>query len=232
MVSFIGIAFVTGCFTVESNSLGTDEISAEMELEADGEQTHARVVLREGGSTSNNFVRVSEEDQLKVDDGTRALLLREQSLATFYYYTQDFTAQAAGTLFTFSLVRELDGGAPDSTASLPEPFTITGPDPESAWSRTSEAIPLSWDPPAPGDTMRLVLKGACIEPVELDLDTDVGAWFIRQSDLVSLDGTEAESCQLNLTLSRVRPGVMDTRFAKGGFIEASQVRTLELVLDP
>ncbi len=80
MLFIVGVPFLItlgGCTTAESSDLATSDISAEMHVEVDGEDTHIQAVLREGGEGSNTFVQLSGEDLLSINDGDRTLQLKE-----------------------------------------------------------------------------------------------------------------------------------------------------------
>ncbi len=235
MSPFVGLILLsplTGCLSASSSDLATSDISAEMTVEANGETTHVFTVLRDGGADSHTYVRVSDEDQLSVDDGNRPLQLKENSLAGYTYYTQDVTAQDAGTLFTVIFERSLDSGAPTSTVALPEPFDVSAFEEDYSISRTQEALVLNWAPATPSVPMNVLLSGACIEKTEITLPADQGTYTFQADTLVSLEGTEEESCKLTATLTREREGVADSRWADGSSIRGTQVRTTSLTLRP
>jgi hypothetical protein len=232
MIPLVGLSFFAACLTAASADLSTSEISAEMVVEADGENTHVRAILREGSADAHTFVQVSGEDKLSIDDGNRPLLLKEHSLGAYFYYTQDVSAQDAGTLFTFLFERAVDNGAPSSTVTLPDPFDITPIEETTTVSRVSDPLILTWEPASRSDPMRIDLSGACIEQVSVALDIDEGTAIFQPGSIPSLDGTSEESCKLTATLTRTRQGAPDGRWRSGSTIQASHVRHISLTLDP
>lgn len=235
MIPLIGVHLLgtlPACLTATSSELSTGDISAEMVLSSDGETTHIRAVLREGATDSHTYVQVSGEDQLSIDDGFRPLQLKEESLGTYFYYTQDVSTQDPGTLFRVAFERASDAGAPDSTVTLPAAFELVPLPEDTTVSRSKGSLELAWEPASPGDPMHLTLSGSCIEKVELDLAMDEGSRTFAPGSIPSLTGTEQESCKLTATLTRSREGVPDARWGAGSTILAHQQRSLSLVLDP
>lgn len=226
------LSTLTGCLSASSSDLSTSDIAAEMTVQADGETTHVFAALRDGGPDSHTYVQVSDEDTLSIDDGFRPLVLQENNLAGYIYYTQDVTAQDAGTLFTFIFERAQDEGAPASTVALPEPFELTPFEEDAVVSRTQDPFVLSWSPASPSVPMHIHLSGSCIEQTEVTLQLDEGGYVFQPGQILSLDGTAEESCKLNVTLTREREGVSDARWAAGSSIMASHVRTQSMILDP
>ncbi len=226
------LSALTGCLSASSSDLSTSDIAAEMFVEADGEMTHVRTVLRNGRPDSHTYVQVDGDDRLSLDDGDRPLLLKENSLGSYVYYTQDVTTQEPGTVFTILFERAADGGAPASTVTLPESFEVPEVEEGASVSRSADPLIVTWDPPSPSWPMQIDLSGACIEKKSARVTEDAGNHIFQPGELVSQDGAEAESCKLTVTLTRSRDGVPDGGWADGSTIASTQIRSYSLTLEP
>ena len=125
---FLTLLPLVACESVESKDVGTDAMSAQIEvISADGASTRVNTTLRVGGLTSNTYVQLTGDDQLTADDGTGPIEMSYLSIGDYWTYIADFSVAAADTNFAVALVRSLDDGAPSSTATLPAPFDLTAP---------------------------------------------------------------------------------------------------------
>ena len=224
---------IVACESVESKDIGTDAMSAEIEvISSDGASTRVNTTLRVGGLTSNTYVELTGDDQLTADDGSGAIEMSYLSIGDYWTYIADFSVAAGDTPFTVALVRSLDGGAPSSTASMPAPFDLTAPADAAVFSRASDPITVTWDPSASADGMVVRLSSDCTLESTQDVAGDPGTYTFEVGSYEVADGSEAESCEGTVTVERRRAGTLDEAFGEGGEVYAAQRREVKIRLDP
>jgi hypothetical protein len=174
------------------------------------------------GGDPFNIVRLGGGDALYAETGGRRTLM---GAGTFDYETS-FATGAAETRFTVVLDRaRMDFiDAPSSTGLLPAPFDLGALGAE--LSRAQDLI-LTWSPSGTSDLMTLDLTGSCVEDLSIPIAGDPGSYS------PTLDWeTSPSSCQITLTLHRVRSGVIDPKLASGSTFSLEQVRTTSLFAHP
>jgi hypothetical protein len=209
-----------GCSeSVESTDVKTTGIYPEITVTADGSgSSRVRVRLKVGGSNSNTLLDLTGGDELTatVDGDTK--VLDETSDET---YTATFPTDEEGTEFTIAFTREDDDSAPESTVTLPAPFTMSVSPTEA--SRASDDVDVEWDPPATGN-LEFSLSGNCIKSQDDDLPDD-GSHTITADSIETFKDDEEESCTVSVELERAQRGNIDPAFTEGGMIKALQVRS-------
>lgn len=223
---------LVACESVDSTDVLTSGMYADLTAQTEGEGTRATATLRVGGGTSNTFVRLGADDQLTVNLGETTLEMEEVSLGELYSYIADFDSSDAGSTFTFAFNRVVDEGAPSSTATLPEPFTLVGPQPAEVFSRTTQDISVNWENSNMGDPMEVRVSGDCIMDASLAVAQDSGSFLIGAGTLESFEGTVDQACDATISVYRRRPGTLDAGYGEGGLVYGSQLRTVKIRLDP
>lgn len=224
----LACAFAAGCSqSVESTDIRTTGIYPEITVTATGSGTSkVEVQLKVGGSSSNTYLDLTGDDQLKATVAGTAKILDDTGSHT---YSASFPVDEEGTEFVISFLRgEIDDSAPASTVSLPAPFTF-GVTPTEA-SRATEAIDLTWDPPATGN-VRWGIDGDCIK-LDSGSTPDDGAQALPAGTIDTFDSDKDESCTVNVDLTRSSGGEIDPAFSEGGSIEARQVRKASFTSNP
>jgi hypothetical protein len=134
-----------------------------------------------------------------------------------------------GTEFVLSLLRgKIDDSAPASTVSLPAPFDFSVAPTEA--SRATEAIDLTWDPPATGN-VRWALEGDCIK-LASGMTPDDGAHSLAAGAIDTFESDMNESCTVAVDLTRSQSGEIDPAFTEGGSIVARQIRGASFTSNP
>ncbi|TNE85447.1 MAG: hypothetical protein EP330_25525 [Deltaproteobacteria bacterium] len=229
----LAIAALTGCEEIASQDLQTDEISAEMLVFATGDgQTTAESILRTGGLNGTTFVELTGADRFTVSregaDGPEEVELNAEDLVALHRYRTVFDGDEPNQEYTFDLDREVDAGAPSSTASLPEAFDLDAL-PETVGA--AETVTITWSPSGTSDEMALRVEGPCIATYREELDADSGSVTFDTSVLEPNNTESPESCTLEFQLSRVRVGTADTAWDEA-FISGQQQRTADTLYSP
>lgn len=205
---------------VDSESIRTSGMYAMFELVADGNDTEVAVDLRVGGD-DGTVVNLTGEDELVVTSEGESLSMSGSDGD----YRVTFAGAEGGTEFTMAFNRGAeDDGAPSSTATLPEGFTLAGIDLTTPVSR-AETATVTWDPSGTGDTMSWELDGDCLFP-ESGTMGDTGSLDLTASNYDVVTGDEEETCPATLVIERRRSGTLDPAFGEGGGVVAIQRRTI------
>jgi hypothetical protein len=197
--------------TVDSTDVRTSGIYAVYEATSNGDTTHVTARLLVGGNESNTDMRLTESDRLRATVADEAKNLTDGNNNQMYEAT--FAETAGGTEVSIAFTRGGDDqDAPDSSATLPEGFTIDGVADNMNISRTEDIV-ITWDPSGEADDMEWTLKGDCVS-TEFDLSqADTGTLTIAggQVEPKFMDD-ETETCDVTFTLDRVRSGSVDSHF--------------------
>jgi hypothetical protein len=222
------LGFTLGCTQgVESTDIRTTGIYPEITVTATGSgNSKVEVRLKVGGSSSNTYLDLTGEDQLKATVAGTAKVLDETGSHT---YSTSFPVDEEGTEFVISFLRgEIDENAPASTVSLPAPFELTVAPTEA--SRATDAVDLSWDPPGTGN-VHWDVEGDCIQ-MDDGMTPDDGAQSLPAGSIETFDSDKDESCTVNVGLSRSQSGDIDPAFTEGGSIAARHIRSASFTSNP
>lgn len=218
-----------GCADVGSGSLFTSGMSAIIRGEStDGESTQITTVLRAGGPASTTFVKLEDDDNLTATDGDQSISLVEASLGALTSYRGTFSHADPEAVFTVSLNRTLDEGAPASTFSLPEPFTASS---EQTDIDDPSNVEITWEPSGSEHQLVLEVDGNCITGGVRNLDGDAGLVTIPESFLNFLGEQPGVSCPVEARIAKVRGGSLDGGFGEGGRAQGAQVRAVEFTIN-
>lgn len=225
--------FNLACETVESEDVLTSGVFAGIEVTADGSgNSLVTTRLKVGGGNSNTFLDLSGDDKLEASSGDETLVMKkDKGLFNDIKYTAEFEGDAEDKAFAVAFLRTIDDGAPSSTVTLPAPFALTGPDEGTSFSR-AEAITITWDNAGKADTMRVSASGDCIHVFSQDVDGDPGSFTIAAGSLDELDSEEPATCEINVSVRRVRSGSLDPAYGEGGSVTAEVVRARTLTSAP
>jgi hypothetical protein len=221
---------LSACGTTESGSLLTSGMSAVMSVGATGDNTTTVTVeLFSGTPEQLIFVDLDDSDTLIATAAGQTMTMTKGQLATIIEYAATFTGDDSGDEFMVSLDRTVDAGAPSSTATLPDAFTL-GAAPTSQ-SRAS-ALTLTWSPSGSSDAMTWQASGDCITTASGTIAGDPGTVTIPAATLTAEQGQSTASCSVTMTVSRSSAGTLDAHFGDGGTISAQQSRTTTFTSTP
>jgi hypothetical protein len=225
----IGTGLLTGCTeTIDSQNLRTQGIAATIRATATSDsETALRATLRAGGDESNTYVALGGGDRIFATGGDKRAEMRAQSTGI---YEAEFPLGAANTPFKVDLQRERDDSAPNSTGTLPAPFSVT-PLGTTPISRANELV-IAWTPATDGDAMRIHLDGNCIFFKNIDVPGDTGKHTIAANSLEPTNSMMPESCDVKVEITRARTGKADTTFDSESSFVLEQVRTISFTSAP
>jgi hypothetical protein len=237
------IAFVAACGTSESGSLLTSGIAADMSVSTTGDgTTNVTAELFDGSPDQLIFVDLQPGDELIATTGDSTMTLVKAQLLTIISYSATFASGSAGDEFTIDFMRTIDGGAPTSSATLPDPFAL---DPVASTSSRAADLAVTYAPSGTSDGMLLEAEGDCIQIANGASATDSGTITIPAGTLVPIGAgsgsgsgsagsgsDDSTTCTVTLTITRDRAGTLDSEFGAGGEIQGAQVRTATFSTTP
>jgi len=211
---------------VESTDIRTTGIYADMLVTADGGgDTEVEVKLAVGGKNGTE-VKIVSPDKLVATVGDTDHTLTKSHGA----YRGTFSGDEGGTEVNIAFLRgEEDDDAPDSYATLPDPFSIDGAGSDVTVSR-QESLTVTWDASEADDPMSWDLDGSCLFTSDGSM-SDNGELVLQGDDFDATPSAEdnGESCVATLCIERSRNGSLDPLFAdnEGGRIRAIQSRCVK-----
>jgi hypothetical protein len=118
------VLLVAGCHT-NSQNLPTSRISADLGVTVTSPgSVSAGATLYDGPPADLLFVELANGDSITVNSQT----MDEKTVLGIVQYGAQFTSgDAEGTQYTFSLHRNGETSAPNSTCTIPPPLTVTAP---------------------------------------------------------------------------------------------------------
>ncbi|RYZ09424.1 MAG: hypothetical protein EOO73_03765 [Myxococcales bacterium] len=212
--------------TTSSVNVKTGGIAALIDVYADDEtNATVHVELKVGGSSSNTYVDLEGDDELRATVGgvTKTFTARDTGI-----YEAKFSGVEEDTEFVVTLERPDDVTASGNSGTLPAPYTLD--EPASELSREEEELVLSWDPDS-RDKMTLELDGDCIYPFKKDVP-DTGMYTVAPGTLDSTNDDEPEACDVDVDARRTREGQADSKFDPESYFRLHQRRQVTFVSNP
>jgi hypothetical protein len=222
-------AFCGACTKTESTSVLTRGVSADLNVGAYGNgDTIAFGRLKVGETSSSNYLDLQGDDTLFAINGTQNLrMTKSEFLGLLSYRTTFKGLDREDTPFRISFSRSVDSGAPNSTCTLPAPFTLTSS--RNTASIAGEDIVVNWASSGTPDKMRWSASGTCVSSAGGGVTGDPGSLTIPRGTLKQRDTAKPpQSCELTIEVFRERSGQLDPAYGKGGSVNCYQSRSVKL----
>jgi hypothetical protein len=227
--------FTTGCSNTASNNVTTDGIYADLSVTADGSgSTVASASLRVGGVTSNTFLDLDPSDSLVAYAGSQSSPMSRNELLGAIWYDATFALDSSNLPVKIAFLRTAQGAvsAPNSTATMPADLVVTGPVQDTSFSRSADAVTVTWSGSGQSDPLTWSITGDCVVGQFVNPISDSGTLTIPAGAIQPQQNQGANSCQATITLTRTRAGVLDPAYGEGGSMVAKQVRTVRILSAP
>jgi len=226
---------VAACTSVQSSNLKTAGMSADLRVIGDGTgQTTASAAFNVDNNPTD-FVDLSSGDSAVATAGAQTeTMSRNDTLGDISYQATFTGLDAEGTPYTIALNRTSDVSAPSSTVTMPQPFAITTPTSGASFSRAMSDIAVTYTNPGSTDQFSWSAQGTCIngQPSAV-ISPDNGSFTIAKGTIMPASAAESSmSCQVTLSLARVRQGQLDSHYGSGGSIAAEALRQLTFTSTP
>jgi hypothetical protein len=228
------------CQSISSSDVKTQGIYADLTASSDGMTTSVEAHLKTGGSLSNTYLDLQNGDSLTAYAGNDTAPMNRNAVLGDVWYSASFNAGMGGTMVRIDFERSHDamtmqclgGSAPNSIATLPDPFTLTAPTSGATFSRASGSIQVTWSESGASDPLTYSVSGPCILPLT-GQTADTGSLTIAGGQIHPLQQQGvASSCAINISLSRSRSGRVDSAFGEGGSFGATQTRQVTVQSTP
>ena len=228
-IALIPLLAAVACSSLGSSDIETSGIHADLWVSYDGGQVStANALLKVGGETSTTFVELQDPDSIAVSSTSGTTTLSAIQLGSLWTYVANTGDTSEDDMFTFALDRPNGTSAPDSTVSLPAPFTMIA---TASLSRATEPLVVSWGPAGAPDPVRLNLHSACLTDPAIELYDDPGTYTFTPGSYAMHDDVADQACDVTVEVHRVRDGTLDAAFGSGAAY-AEQVRSVDIVLEP
>jgi len=137
------------------------------------------------------------------------------------------------TIYTITLERPVGESAPDSNVTLPLGFSITAPQSDTSFSRSTDNIDVSWDPIDNTTSLNITAALNCANSFDFITEfngpiPDTGNYTIPASTLTASSNT----CTLRIVLDRYQTGTIDPHYAPGSQITGHQKRYIDITSTP
>ena len=223
------LVVLTGCQSLQSQDVDNSRLYARLEADAPGSgQVDVKATLLAGPTSATSFELVAP-DALTATVGSTARALSRHSMLGSIWYDASFDGDDAGTQVTIALSRPSRTSAPESVVTLPAPFLFIRPAPGDSFSRGA-GVTVTWSVSGDREPLRLTARGACIQPVEAQLEEDAGTFTFAA--FTPSTGNKSETCVVEFTVVRTREGVVDPAYGKGGSFKATVTRALRVNSTP
>ena len=225
MKKLVLLALLAACTKVDSDNILTSGIYADLGARANGDgRTSVYATLFLENPINLNFIELQGDDELIASNGPDDKVMAETELLNIVSYQATFQTEEGGDEFVIDFVRTVDDGAPSSIVTLPEKFTV---DPPASSSARVAAMTVTWAPAGSGDLMSWRASGECIDPASDSISGDSGTLAIAPNTFRKKQGMQvADTCDVFLTLTRTRLGVLDRNYGEGGKVVGDQNRTV------
>jgi hypothetical protein len=215
---------------LSSSDITTHGIAATIVVTAwNDRESSVEATLRAGGDESNTYIVLDSGDAIyaQVDGEKKAMTAQSAGV-----YGARFATGAGGSAFKVSLERPNGDNAPDSTGSLPEPFSFVDV-PTTAVSRASDSLIIKWDNGGSG-SMELEVNGICIFQKTFSIASGSVQFTIKPGDLEStgVKPEDQKSCDIDLTMTREVRGTPDSAYDNESTFKLRQVRRITVPSNP
>jgi hypothetical protein len=231
--------FLASCADTESENVRTEGVHAEIEVIADGSgntDIDAQLEVGSRGELATQLDLSNGDALVAYADGEERTLTKVEELLGIHYVTT-FNFASPNIEFRVALLRNEDTSAPNSTVLLPDPFNITGPNDNQTFARNADIV-TTWDPGFSSFSMKIAYDMYCSDGSsilemrkERPIDSDSGQYSINAAELLSpyANHTRTQAgCDIDITVSRTRYGNLDPNYGEGGYIRASQQRSISV----
>jgi hypothetical protein len=225
------VVVATACTPVDSNTVHTRDLRADIMVVADGSGAAAVYAWlfshRRGDPPLNqDTIRLVDGDTISATSRDRTVAMQQSDLVVEYRYDATFDSADSGQTFEIALDREADASAPHSIAVLPAPFAITLP---ATFSR-SAPLTISWSPSGSADPITVHFSGCA--GAQLGPYPDTGSATFPAGAIPAGSGHANATCDLAVAIDRTRSGTLDPAYGQGGSIVGTQERDASITSTP
>lgn len=233
--SMLLIGVIVGCGTVESDSIKSSGLYALMRINSDGQRTDVWVNLSVGSPTGT-LLDLSENDTFTATArGVERAFAKIPNILGDFSYETYFPFAEDNMEIRLSLLRENEVDAPNSVVRLPEGFTVTSPVEDTVFAQDGD-ITVTWEPFGFDKDMFVFFDIDCEVPEgqigrgKTFVTEDTGSATYQMKDVL-FDFVPRGDCLSSVRVDRSQEGTVDPNFGHGGTIEATQYRTVPIIIE-
>lgn len=233
------LLLIAACADTESENVKTEGVHAEIEVSADGSgntDIDAQLEVGSRGELATQLDLSNGDALVAYANGEEQTLTKVEELLGIHYVTT-FNFDSSNIEFRIALLRNNDTSAPNSTVLLPDPFTITAPNNNATYARNADIV-TTWDPGFSNFSMKIAYDLYCSDgsfvsklQTQRAISSDSGQYSINVAELLNPYANHPSTqagCDVDITVSRTRYGNLDPNYGEGGYIRASQQRTVSV----
>lgn len=249
-VALLGLVACDEVPIINSDTLGTGQIYVDMHVTTVGDGYAVVEMQMRKGSSTGTYINLAGNDELvastkvidekpsgglfdalkEVSENSKQLKEGSKTVSTIWgdlniggpWYVTSFGGVKASTTFYVSLERDFDGGAKNSSVTLPPKVKITAPSSTDNFSRSIDGIPVTWEVSTPQYAMAVRANVACVngdvDEWETTFTDDPGTATIPANTFGSLSG----DCSVRILVERTKQGTLNSKFAGGQIRSHSQ----------
>lgn len=228
------IVLAAACTSIQSSNIKTAGMTPDLVVIGDGTGQTTATAQFNVDNNPTDYVDLSSGDSVVATAGTQTQTMSRSDVLGAISYQATFTGlDAEGTPYTFALNRTTDVSAPSSTVTMPQPFEITTPTSGASFSRAMSDIAVAYTNPGQPDQLSWTTQGNCINAPDGTISPDNGSFTIPKGTIGPSDSSQTSTtCQVTLSITRVRHGTVDSHYASGGIIAAEALRTVTFTSTP
>lgn len=226
----VAVLGLNGCAEdAKSEDIRTSGIYAGMDVTAGAaDSSKIDLYLKVGGRSSNTYLTLTNGDQLTAllnGSVSKTLTKSVNGVGETHYLTtfSDASAGMASSSYVISFNRTTDEDALNSTVLMPAAVANLAID-KSTFSRSTDAVTLTWTGTDNTKQLALNIAGDCINTTEFSV-VDLGSYVINAGTLMP-SGSPSVNCVVSFKLGRTQSGTIDSAFGEGGNIRATNSRSI------
>ncbi len=234
---------IVHCSKADSEDVKNEGLRTNIEIEVGQDKkadVKAQLFVGSSAGFGGTMLELTGGDRFDASlDEDQLVLTKTENLFGEITYYGSFSEGNAGDQVVVRLTRESPKKILNSTAIIPNPFSITSPANGFEVSG-GESLEIRWDNAEQRD-MKYLYQTECTltsgglsrifaaaRPI-----ADSGSYQVNVADLINVDGSEKISfCDVEISLKRENEGNLDSNYGEGGYITASQVRTIRIRVTP
>lgn len=241
-ILFIAFLALAGCAKTDSENVKSKGISAGISVVADGRgDTDVWTTLEVGNGLFATQLTLSSSDHLLAYANGITKVMKYDGFPLLVAYQATFPFDDEDTEFRVEFNREQDVSAPNSTVTLPAPFSITSA--KGVTYAKDAIVSVNWEPAYTPDRMLVDYNVNCTgsDGGKHPASYTVGADDNGQRDISVAEilanaspgfSDSSKGCSMEITVMRQRTGTIDPHYGEGGQISAEQRRSINAGIAP
>jgi hypothetical protein len=228
ILALVGFASAGCNRVVPTNEVETREIRAELWAISEGPETTTVRAYFLRGDRWVDALELGEGDRVWAEMGGRRVFLKQDPDLPSPDYIARFPGVRPGERFRFGLERRKGVAAAGNFGVFPPGFKL---EPIPGRRSRARALEVRWAPALDGP-MEVWVDGDCIHFATFNVPENRGVFTIPAGRLEFRRRSEAESCEAEVTVRRLRAGRIDPALDAKSHVGAAQERRVSFISVP